>query len=144
MELKLSNDKRQIDMGVFINNHVVQAITMRPNPQRHYKLGGLGLIFEIDQRLQDCFKKPINELGLKRLIQQEFKGPLHQFDKCEMGYLMFGSIPICWHITTVNKQTGKPEKFRYLKQCGKHLNYKMAVYKAFDFAKLNPLGEVNE
>jgi hypothetical protein len=142
--LKLNNTKRQIDIAVFLNRHVVQAITMQPCSQRDYKLAGLGVIFEVDQRLQDCFKKPFNELGLKKQIQQAFKGPTHQFDTCETGYLMLGVLPICWHISTVHKQTGKPEKFRYLEYCGKHLNYQMKVYRALDFAKLNPMGEVSE
>jgi len=137
----LSNLKRQLDITVYLNKHVIEALTMINSSARNYKLGGLGLAFEVDQRLQDCFKQRINEAKLKALIQKEFKGPLHDFDSCSMGYFKIAHLPVCWHITTINKQNGKPEKFRYLKQCGKHLSYKMTVYRAYDF-KL--IGEVYE
>jgi len=137
----LSDLKRQLDISVYLNKHVIEALTMTNSSARDYKLGGLGLVFEVDQRLQDCFKQRINEAKLKALIQREFKGPLHDFDGCIMGYFKIAHLPVCWHITTVNKQSGKPEKFRYLKQCGKHLSYKVTVYRAYDF-KL--IGEVYE
>jgi len=137
--LKLSDLKREIDISVYLHRHVIEALTMFPSTARDYKLGGLGLVFEVDQRLQNCFENRINEAKVKALIQREFKDPLHEFDRSEMGYIKIGALPICWHITTVNKQTGKPESFRYLKQCGKHLAYKVTVYKAIDFAKINVL-----
>lgn len=140
----MSNLKRQLDISVYINKHVIEALTMINSSVRDYKLGGLGLAFEIDQRLQDCFKQRINEAKLKTLIQKKFNGPLHDFDDCTMGYFKISELPVCWHITTINRKSGKPEKFRYLRQCGKHLSYKMTVYRAYDFARLNPTGEINE
>lgn len=129
----MSNLKRQLDISVYINKHVIEALTMINSSTRDYKLGGLGLVFEVDLRLQNCFKQRINEAKLKALIQREFKGPLHSFDSCEMGYFKIAELPVCWHITTINRQSGKPEKYRYLKQCGKHLAYKVTVFRAYDF-----------
>lgn len=137
----MSDLKRQLDISVYINKHVIEALTMINSSARDYKLGGLGLEFEVDQRLQNCFKQRINEAKLKALIQKEFKGPLHDFDSCEMGYFKIAQLPVCWHITTVNRQSGIPEKFKYLRQCGKHLSYKVTVYRAYDFKNI---GEVYE
>lgn len=138
---KSKGSNREVDMCVYLYRHVIDALAMLPSAARDYKLGGLGLVFEVDQRLQDCFKKRINEAKLKALIQQEFKGPLHELDTCVTGYLKIGELPICWHITTINKQTSKPEKFRYLKQSGKHLSYKLTVYRAFDFKNVGDVYE---
>jgi len=127
---------RHIDMAVYTNQHVVQAISMPGGPARDYKLRGMGVIFEIDQRLRDSFKYAISTPELIGLIQKQFKGASHTLDTCEMGYLNFGSLPICWHITTVNKTSGVYEKHRYLEECGKHLAFKLTVYRATDFAKI--------
>jgi len=127
---------RYIDMAVFTNTHVIQAISMPEGPSRDYKLGGLGLVFEVDQRLQNSFTSDIKASALKAVIQKLFKGPLHTFDTCETGYLKIGSLPICWHITTIKKSNGKYETFRFSKQCGKHLAYKLTMYRAYDFSRV--------
>ncbi len=132
----MSNATREIDIAVYINKHVIEALSMKPSPSRDYKLSGLGIVFEVEKKLQACFKNKINEVQLISLIQKEFKGPIHKFDTCEIGFLHFKKIPVFWHVTTINKQSGQPEKYFFLKRCGKHLNYKMTVYRAVDFAKV--------
>lgn len=126
-----------IDKKVYQHKHVIQALTMPTSPNRDYKLGGLGLVFEIDSRLADCFSKRVNEHKLKQLIQAEFKGPQHDYDTCETAFLALGAVDCCWHITTVRKDDGLPEKYEYLKGCGKHLNYKLTIFRAEDFARIN-------
>jgi len=135
----LSDLQREIDVSVYLNRHVIEALTMLPNSARDYKLGGLGLVFEVDERLHEHFDKRLDIAKVKDLIQRKFSGPIHKFDTCEIGYIKIGALPICWHITTVNRQSGKTEQFKYLKQCGKHLAYKMTLYKSIDFAKINLL-----
>lgn len=133
---------RHCEIEAYVNSNVIKALHLRNTPERDYKLAKAGLIFVIDDRLQACFEKRINEMKLKLFIQKKFNGVLHQFDECSLGYININGVPAVWHITTHDKKSGEIVK-------AKHFNhdcivFKVTAYKASSFACINQFGVLNE
>lgn len=116
---------------------MIKALHLRDTPERSYKLAMAGLEFVIDERLQAAFTKKINEMKLKLCIQKSFKGPLHLYDTSELGYININGLPVVWHITTVDKITGERVKAKHFNH--QDIVFKVTIYKACDFAKINQL-----
>tara|TARA_B100000767_G_C19556015_1_gene446994 strand:+ start:536 stop:772 length:237 start_codon:yes stop_codon:yes gene_type:complete len=76
-------------------------------------------------------------MKLKFFIQNSFNGPLHDYDECSLGYIKINGLPAVWHITTVDKKTGERVKAKHFNH--QDIVFKVTVYKACDFAKINQL-----
>ena len=133
---------KHCDIEAYVNSSVIKALHLRDTPERSYKLAKAGLEFVIDEKLQADFTKKINEMKLKLFIQKQFQGPLYDFDTCEIGYIKIGSLPVAWHITTHDKKTGEKVKAKHFQH--ESIAFKVTVYKACDFAKINQFGVLND
>ena len=80
-------------------------------------------------------------MKLKLCIQKSFKGPLHNYDECNVGYISMNGLPAVWHITTHDKKTGERVKAKHFNH--QNIVFKVTVYKACDFAK-NQSGVLND
>ncbi len=125
----------------YVNSSVIKALHLRDTHERSYKLAKAGLEFVIDEKLQAAFKNRINEMKLKLCIQKSFKGPLHNYDECNVGYISMNGLPAVWHITTHDKKTGERVKAKHFNH--QNIVFKVTVYKACDFAK-NQSGVLND
>ena len=124
---------RHCEIEAYVNSVLIKALHLRDTPERSYKLAKAGLQFVIDERLQAAFAKKINEMKLKLLIQKSFKGPLHDYDECNIGYISINGLPATWHITTHDKKTGKKVKAKHFNH--ENITFKFTVFKSVDFAK---------
>jgi hypothetical protein len=119
----------------YVNSGVIKALHLRDTSERSYKLAKAGLEFVIDEKLQAAFTKRINEMKLKTHIQKSFKGQLHLYDECSLGYISINGLPAVWHITTVDKKTGEKIKAKHFNH--ENITFKVTIYKACDFAQIN-------
>ncbi|KXJ57286.1 MAG: hypothetical protein AXW17_03310 [Colwellia sp. Phe_37] len=126
---------RFCEVEAYVNSNVIKVLHLRDTIERSYKLAKAGLQFVIDERLEVAFSKKINEMKLKLLIQKSFKGPLHLYDECSIGYIKINGLPAVWHITTVDKKTGERVKAKHFQH--QDIVFKVTVFKAVDFAKTN-------
>jgi hypothetical protein len=133
----LISKSKHCEIEAYVNSGVIKALHLRDTPERSYKLAKAGLEFVIDERLQAAFTKRINEIKLKTYIQKSFKGPLHLYDECSLGYIAINGLPVVWHITTNDKNTGEIVKAKHFQH--QDIAFKVTVYKACDFAKTNHL-----
>jgi len=133
---------KHCEIEAYVNSSVIKALHLRDTPERAYKLAKAGLVFEIDARLQACFKKRINEMQLKLFIQKKFNGPLHLYDECNLGYININGVPAVWHITTVDKKTGEAVKAKHFNH--ENIVFKVSVSRAIDFKKINQFGVLND
>jgi len=133
----LISKSRYCEVEAYVNSSVIRALHLRDTQEQSYKLGGAGLLFVIDERLQAAFTKKINETKLKLFIQKSFNGPLHLYDTSELGYININGLPVVWHITTVDKKTGEKVKAKHFQH--QNIVFKVTVFKACDFAQINQL-----
>lgn len=133
---------KHCEVEAYVNSSVIKALHLRDTAERDYKLAKAGLIFVIDDRLQACFEKRINEMKLKLFIQKKFSGPLYLYDTAELGYIKINGIPAVWHITTICKKTGVVVKAKHFNH--ENIVFKVSVSRATDFQKINQLGELND
>lgn len=133
----LISKSKHCEIEAYVNSGVIKALHLRDTPERSYKLAKAGLLFAIDERLQAAFKNRINEMKLKLFIQNSFNGPLHLYDECSIGYVNITGLPAVWHITTHDKKTGERVKAKHFNH--QDIVFKVTVYKACDFAKINQL-----
>ncbi len=125
---------KHCEVEAYVNSAVIKALHLRDTPERAYKLAKAGLIFSIDDRLQACFEKRINEMRLKLFIQKKFNGALHLYDECNIGYININGIPSVWHITTVDKKIGEEFKAKHFTH--ENIVFKVSVSRDTDFQKL--------
>jgi hypothetical protein len=128
---------RFCEVEAYVNSNVIKVLHLRDTIERSYKLAKAALEFVIDEKLQAAFTKKINEMKLKTHIQKSFKGPLHLYDTSELGYISINGLPAVWHITTHDKKTGERVKAKHFQH--QDIVFKVTVYKACDFAKINQL-----
>lgn len=128
---------RHCEIEAYVNSAVIKALHLSDTAERAYKLAKAGLMFVIDDRLQACFEKRINEIKLKLFIQKKFK-PLHLYDECNLGYININGVPAVWHITTVDKKTGEAVKAKHFNH--ENIVFKVSVSRATDFQKINQFG----
>ncbi|OUR59698.1 hypothetical protein A9Q74_16495 [Colwellia sp. 39_35_sub15_T18] len=133
---------KHCEIEAYVNSGVIKALHLRDTPERSYKLAKADLQFVIDERLQVSFSKKINEIKLKLFIQKSFKGPLHLYDTSELCYININGLPAVWHITTVDKNIGEMVKAKHFQH--QNIVFKLTVFKACDFARINQFGVLND
>jgi len=133
---------KHCEVEAYVNSGVIKALHLRDTTERSYKLAKAGLEFVIDEKLQAAFQKKIYEMKLKLLIQKNFNGPLHLYDECSIGYVSINGLPAVWHITTVDKKTGERVKAKHFQH--QDIVFKVTIYKACDFARINQSGVMND
>jgi hypothetical protein len=133
---------KHCEVEAYVNSAIIRALHLRDTDERAYKLAKASLLLVIDEKLQACFEKRINEMKLKLFIQKKFNGPLHLYDECNLGYININGVSAVWHITTHDKKSGKIVKVKKFNH--ENAVFKVTVYKAVDFAKINQFGVLND